>query len=157
MTQKYTAKIMTRSYYEPQVTSSFTGTLEELTEWGYCGDPFADVLNSPYNPFNGDLFMTEDAMKPTGEPVRGYRWWNDGHGDYPADIPAYEDPNTVMAIDSETYDAVQNGDLELEELSYREIFPLHPKPLGFTYENVLDYLKYTCEDSQHHVKLEPAS
>jgi len=157
MSDKYTVTVSTISAYDSKVITSYTGTLEELAQWGYLGDPANPALDPRFNPFNDDLYMIEDAVNPvTGKIVKGYRWFNDGHGDNPAH-PAFEDPQAVKAIDPETFNDIKAGELELDEIPEKEYITLHPKPLEFTYENVLEYLRYTCEDSQHVVKLEPNS
>lgn len=154
---KYTATVSTVSADASEPVVSYTGTLEELAQWGYLGDPASPALDPRFNPFNDDLYMIEDAVNPvTGEIVKGYRWFNDGYGDYPA-YAADEDPQAVKAIEPEIFNDIKAGDLELDEVPEREYITLHPKPLAFTYENVLEYLRYTCEDTQHVVKLEPAS
>ena len=132
MSDKYTVTVSTISAYDSEVVVSYTGTLEELVQWGYFGDPTNPIPNPRYNPFN------------------------DGYGDNPAH-PAIEDPQAVKAIDPETFNDIKAGELELDEIPEKEYITLHPKPLEFTYENVLEYLRYTCEDSQHVVKLEPNS
>ena len=155
MSDKYTVTVSTISAYDSKVITSYTGTLEELAQWGYFGDPTNPAPDPRFNLFNDDLYMIEDAVNPvTGEIVRGYRWFNDGHGDNPAH-PAFEDPQAVKAIDTEIFNNIKAGELEFDEIPEREYITLHPKPLEFTYENVLEYLRYTCEDSQHGVKLEP--
>ena len=157
MSDKYTVTVSTISAYDSKVITSYTGTLEELAQWGYFGDPTNPAPDPRFNLFNDDLYMIEDAVNPvTGEIVRGYRWFNDGHGDNPAH-PAFEDSQAVKAIDTEIFNNIKAGELELDEIPEREYITLHPKPLAFTYENVLEYLRYTCEDSQHVVKLEPNS
>lgn len=154
---KYTATVSTVSADASEPVVSYTGTLEELAQWGYLGDPANPALDPRFNPFNDDLYMIEDAVNPvTGEIVKGYRWFNDGYGDYPAHA-ADEDPQAIKAIEPEIFNDIKAGDLELDEVPEREYITLHPKPLAFTYENVLEYLRYTCEDTQHVVKLEPAS
>ena len=71
---KYTATVSTISAYDSEVIMSSTGTLEELAQWGYLGDPANPALDPHFNPFNDDLYMIEDAVNPvTGEIVRGYR------------------------------------------------------------------------------------
>ena len=78
---KYTATVSTISAYDSEVIMSSTGTLEELAQWGYLGDPTNPALDPHFNPFNDDLYMIEDAVNPvTGEIVKGYRWFNDGFG-----------------------------------------------------------------------------
>ena len=154
---KYTATVLIVSAEPSEPVVSYTGTLEELAEWGYLGDPTNPALDPHFNPFNDDLYMIEDAVNPvTGEIVKGYQWFNNGYDDYPA-YAADEDPQAVKAIDSEIFNDIKAGDLELDEVPEREYIILHPKPLELTYENVLAYLKYACEDTQHVVKLEPAS
>lgn len=157
MSDKYTVTVSTISAYDSEVVMSYTGTLEELAQWGYFGDPTNPIPDPRYNPFNDDLYITEGAVNPiTKKIVKGYRWFNDGHGDNPAH-PAFKDPQAVKAIDPETFNDIKAGELELDEIPEKEYITLHPKPLEFTYENVLEYLRYTCEDSQHVVKLEPNS
>ena len=157
MSDKYTVTVSTISAYDSEVVVSYTGTLEELAQWGYLGDPTNPIPYPRCNPFNDDLYITEDAVNPvTGKIVRGYRWFNDGYGDNPAH-PAVKDPKAVKAIDPELFNDIKAGELELDEIPEREYIILHPQPLELTYENVLAYLKYACEDSQHVVKLEPAS
>lgn len=158
MSDKYTVTVSTISAYDSEVVMSYTGTLEELAQWGYLGDPSCPVIDPRLNRFDDDLYMdVESAVDPITEKiVNGYRRFNDGHGDNPAH-PAIKDPQAVKAIDSELFNDIKAGELELDEIPEREYIILHPKPLEITYENVLAYLKYACEDSQHVVKLEPAS
>lgn len=157
MSDKYTVTVSTISAYDSEVVVSYTGTLEELVQWGYFGDPTNPIPYPRCNPFNDDLYIIEDAVNPvTGKIVKGYRWFNDGHGDNPAH-PAVEDPQAVKAIDPEISGDIKAGEIELDEVPEREYITLHPQPLELTYENVLAYLKYACEDTQHVVKLEKES
>lgn len=156
MSEKYTVTVSADAS-EPVV--SYTGTLEELVYWGYgyLADPTSLVLDLRCNPFNNDLYTIEAAVNPvTGEMVQGHRWFNDGYGDNPAH-PAFEDPHAIKAVEAEIFTDITTGELEIDEIPEREYIILHPEPLAFTYENVLEYLKYTCGDVQHVVTLEPAS
>ena len=102
MSDKYTVTVSTISAYDSKVITSYTGTLEELAQWGYFGDPTNPAPDPRFNLFNDDLYIIENAVNPiTGKIVKGYRWFNDGHGDNPAH-PAFEDPQAVKAIDTET-------------------------------------------------------
>lgn len=162
MTKKYTAKIETLSYYDSRVVAEFTGTLEEIADWGYRGRPESPNPDPKYNRYCDNDHMTEAAIDyMTGKPVHGYQWWNDGQGDFPANIEPYADTHSVEVIDAETWNEYQDKEDPSEfirkYLDWDYFFTLHPEPLPYTEEKVLEYLRYTCDDTQHNVMLEPVA
>lgn len=69
---KYTATVSTVSADASEPVVSYTGTLEELAQWGYLGDPASPALDPRFNPFNDDLYTIakpERHVRPDGSRV----------------------------------------------------------------------------------------